>query len=150
MPGLMDKNEFVIFAGEDVARFVYEDAQRRATPGNRPGTLESESLVRIQRERAQLGFLGARLHATIHGWSVRYDSGLQDFGILHRATGYEAAIAWGQDWVMRDPSRRYFYASVSEVERGKKWIGTSIECRWWTDEEGDPCNDCLRCKRGGG
>jgi hypothetical protein len=96
-------------------------AEREALPRARCGNFESEALCRLQEAQARRGILGAELVETIYGWSVRYDSGLQNFGILAgprsgRLDGsLEAAEKFARQWVAEDASRRY----VTVTERSE-------------------------------
>jgi hypothetical protein len=73
---------------------------------------DSEALCRLQRAQAARGILGAQIVASNYGFSVRYDSGLQDWGLLRRSRdcadrSREAAVAFCEAWVAHDPERRY-------------------------------------------
>jgi len=71
----------------------------------------SDDLAVLQRDQSSRGIKGVEIVASIHGSSVRYDSGLQNFGLLatSRELGgtLEAAEQFARDWVAKDPSRRY-------------------------------------------
>ena len=74
---------------------------------------ESEALCRIQREHSARGIIGAEVVCSNYGHSVRYDSGLQNFGLLASSKHgqldgtLDAADAWVKQWVAQDPTRRY-------------------------------------------
>lgn len=73
---------------------------------------DSEALCKLQQNQAGRGILGAQIVLSNYGYSVRYDSGLQGWGILRPARGQadasrEAAIAFCQAWVAQDPGGRY-------------------------------------------
>lgn len=89
-------------------------AARDAIPeGRYPGTRDSEALCALQRKEAGRGILGAVIESSLYGYSVRYDSGLQNFGLLASSKSreldgsLEAAQAWCRSWVAEDPSKRY-------------------------------------------
>lgn len=92
-------------------------AERRAyvdASGVPFGHGRSEVLCHIQRQQAGRGLTGVHVVKSMYGYSVRYDSGLQDFALLRSARGssdpsLEAAEAFCREWVARDPARRYAY-----------------------------------------
>lgn len=99
----------IIVAGQELIDRL--DAEKAARVAQSACGFDSEQLCAIQREQAARGVLGVELVKAIHGWGARYDSGLQNFGLLR--TSYdlggslEAAEAYARDWVSADPSRRY-------------------------------------------
>jgi hypothetical protein len=76
----------------------------------------SEALVVVQREQAARGIVGVELVKSNYGWSVRYDSGLQDFGIVASAQrgqvdgSWDSAVRFALDWVAQDPAKRYAWS----------------------------------------
>ena len=82
-----------------------------------------DSLTALQESQSQRGYLPVRLYESIHGWYVRYASGLQGFNILLNSRGLsrEKAIAWGKAWVEEDPKNRHFYALKADLEKPDKW-----------------------------
>lgn len=74
---------------------------------------EREALCGLQREQSARGILGCEVIQSSYGCSVRYDSGLQDFGLLagSRSGLLDGSLAdaerWATEWVNRDPQRRY-------------------------------------------
>lgn len=85
------------------------------------GRYDSEDLCRLQEARSRLGIVGAKLIASNHGWYLRYDSGLQDFGIIacgrhgHLDGTYAHAAHYAKNWVAADPARRYAWVSESDL-----------------------------------
>ena len=92
----------------------------------------SYNLAEVATRYAQLGaseaelrgltsIVGVELVDSNYGWSVRYNSGLQNFGIVAGCRNgqldgtREAAEAFARDWVARDPARRYAQAPEIEV-----------------------------------
>jgi hypothetical protein len=96
-------------AGQAVRDEIAAHRAAMARPSRyRPGTLDSESLCAHQREMANRGYRGAEIVQTIRGWSLRYDSGLQDWGLIERGlTSWGEAVAAAQRWQSQDPDRRY-------------------------------------------
>jgi hypothetical protein len=76
----------------------------------------SEQLCELQRKQAARGILGVEIVESNYGFSVRYDSGLQNWGLLASSKSrqldgsFEAACKWAIDWVAQDPDRRYAWA----------------------------------------
>lgn len=74
---------------------------------------KSEQLCMLQRDQAARGVLGAEVVDSNYGCSVRYDSGLQNFGLLasSRSKQLDGTLAdaerFARDWVAQDPTRRY-------------------------------------------
>lgn len=96
-------------AGQDVLDAIAAHKAATVLPSTRrPGCFDSETLCAHQRRMAGLGYLGAEIVATIHGYSLRYDSGLQEWGLIVRglATHQDAVVA-AMQWQARDPDHRY-------------------------------------------
>ena len=101
----------IVVGQELYAKLQAEKAERVAKAGE---FYSSEPLCEWQREVSRRGILGAHIVQSMYGFSVRYDSGLQNFGILHASRGAadpsrEAAIDFAKAWVAQDPSRRYVW-----------------------------------------
>jgi len=73
-----------------------------------------EPLTDIQEDQHERGRRSAELLHGVHGWYVRYASGLDDFGVLARE-GVEldgsllSAVFWGVSWTKQDPVNREFF-----------------------------------------
>jgi hypothetical protein len=73
----------------------------------------AEDLCRVQEEIARRGIVGAQLVQSIYGWGVRYDSGLQNWGLIASSRAkqvdgtLEDAERFALAWVAEDPARRY-------------------------------------------
>jgi hypothetical protein len=96
-------------AGQDVLDVIAQHKAATVLPSKRrPGCLDSETLCAHQRRMAGLGFIGAEIVPTIRGYSLRYDSGLQDWGLIVRGLAtYEDAVVAAMQWQAKDPSHRY-------------------------------------------
>lgn len=96
-------------------------SKERRVSKNAAGYFNSEQLCKLQIEQDCRGIIGANLIKTIYGWSVRYDSGLQNFGVLASARckeidgSLEAAISWARNWVAQDPHLRYAWMRKGEL-----------------------------------
>jgi hypothetical protein len=81
-------------------------------PG-RESCFQSEPLCHLQVKQHQAGFIGVELVESIHGWSVRYDTGLRGFGLIASSRYGEvdgtlaAAERFAAGWVAQDPDHRY-------------------------------------------
>jgi hypothetical protein len=84
-------------AGQDVLDAIAAHKAATVLPSTRrPGCYDSETLCAHQRRMAGLGY------------SLRYDSGLQEWGLIVRglATHQDAVVA-AMQWQARDPDHRY-------------------------------------------
>jgi len=108
----MIKQEWmVIVAGEPLVDALSAETVSRC---QRTGAgFASTDLCALQREQARRGIVGVEIVESLYGHSVRYDSGLQDFGLLASARTkqvngtLEAAEEFCRQWVAKDPARRY-------------------------------------------
>ena len=107
-----------ILVGQDV-----RDAQlarKHAALGVRD-TYPSEPLCAWQIAESRRGIIEAELVESFRGWTVRYASGLQNFGLIAGVRrgdldgSYEAALAFATAWQAADPERRF--VSISILER---------------------------------
>jgi hypothetical protein len=111
----MDPKHFIIIAGRDVIDQLDAEKDERVGRG--------EDLPAVQVAQARRGYLGAQLVRSMYGWSVRYDSGLQNWDLLASTRqgtldgSLKAAVEWAEDWAAQDPEHRYAWASRREVER---------------------------------
>lgn len=112
----------VFIAGESV--FNAAQAEREAVMAKCEvpfGHGRSEVLCRVQSQQAARGLTGAHIVRSMYGFSVRYDSGLQNFALLRAARGSSdpslaAAIRFCADWVAQSPQHRYAYYNEEEAE----------------------------------
>lgn len=107
-----------IIAGAELAASL--DAEREAIVAKTAGGFNSEQLCELQRKRAGRGIIEVEIVKSIYGFSVRYASGLHNFGILRSARGAadaspEAAIQFCKDWVAADPTRRFATTFEREI-----------------------------------
>lgn len=118
----MTKFEIRLVAGAVLYEKLREE-KRNTIPQNAAGYFESESLCRLQVQRANRGILGATLVLSMYGWSVRYDSGLQNFGLIASCRcgmldgSLQMAEEFCRKWVAADPERRYAYGSNLDMAR---------------------------------
>lgn len=109
-----------IVAGQELHAALV--AEREALIPKVGNLYSSEPLCALQRAQAGRGILGAELVESLYGWTVRYDSGLQNWGLLARTRRrggeldgtLEAAAAWATAWVAQDPARRYAWRHVKD------------------------------------
>lgn len=105
----MNSTQFHVVAGLELVDAM--EAEKKARVPQTGRGYESEALCRLQGEHSRRGILGVEIVCSIHGHSIRYDSGIQGFGLLasSRELGgtLEAAEAWAKRWVSQDPARRY-------------------------------------------
>lgn len=104
-----------IIAGHDVVEQMRANRTKARRSPHMPDCFDSESLCEMQRLEARQGILGAVIESTFYGYSVRYDSGLQDFGLLAGSRSgmldgtYQDAVRWARAWQASDPTRRYVW-----------------------------------------
>lgn len=104
-----------IVAGDELLTAM--EAEQRAIVPETGSGFKSEALCALQRKQAARGILGAEIVDTFYGFSVRYDSGLQNWGLLASCNArqldgsFEAAAEWAKAWVAQDPDRRYAWSS---------------------------------------
>ncbi len=100
-----------IVAGEKLVDEL--TAARKAQVARTAAGYNSEDLCKLQVAEAGRGILGAEIVKSLYGCSVRYDSGLQNWGIIAGCRNgsldgsYEAAVEYAKKWVAQDPTRRY-------------------------------------------
>lgn len=101
----------IIVAGSELIDALTAEQVARVPYGC--GGFKSEELCILQREQSARGIIGAEVVNSNYGCSVRYDSGLQNFGLLasSRAKQVDGTLAdaerWASEWVSKDPKRRY-------------------------------------------
>ena len=99
--------------------------EQRAKVERTGAGFNSEQLCTLQRDQAARGILGAEIVQSNYGFSVRYDSGLQNFGLLASSRARELdgtledAERWAKRWVEADPQRRYAWRRKTEQERAQ-------------------------------
>lgn len=110
---MLDPAHFDIIAGEWVVKAMNKEIEMRV-PMTGSGR-HSDSLVKVQQDFSQRGYLGVEIVCSLYGHSVRADSGLQGFALLAGKRlgnvdgSYESAEAWAKAWAAQDPSRRYVW-----------------------------------------
>lgn len=109
-----------IVAGEETYNLL-QTLKQNAIP-KIDGLYNSEQLCKFQEKIARHGFIGAQIVKSIYGYSVRYDSGLQNWGIIAAAKhgqldgSFEDAAKYAEYWVSLDPTRRYAWVMESETQ----------------------------------
>jgi hypothetical protein len=81
--------------------------------------VQDSAICACQQYQAARGYLGAEMVESIYGWTLRYASGLQNFGIIAtfpvRSCGsweqsYKKCEAFAKDWAAADAAHRYVIA----------------------------------------
>lgn len=105
---------FRIVAGKELYDSI--QASKEAQVPKRNGYYESEALCQFQRNLSRRGILEIEIVKSNYGYSVRYASGLQNWGLVRKAQELggtlEAAEEFCREWVAQSPSNRY--ASIQE------------------------------------
>lgn len=108
---MIKQSWMTIVAGEALVDTMTAETKARCAWTGRG--YASESLCALQRERSGRGILGVEIVRSNYGHTVRYDSGLQGWGILAGCRSgqldgtLEDAERYAREWVARDPARRY-------------------------------------------
>jgi hypothetical protein len=114
---MIKQDWMVIVAGYELVDAM--EAEQKAKVPWGCGGFKSEELCAFQREQSARGINGVEIVKSIYGHSVRYDSGLQNFGLLARSQELggtlEAAERFACNWVAQDPSRRYAWRRRERV-----------------------------------
>lgn len=113
---MVKQNWMTIIAGEALVDSL-EAEQKARVHQAASGHYNSEELCKLQGEQDRRGIIGINLVESIYGWTVRYDSGLQNFAILagkrqgNLDGSLEAATQFARNWVASDPTKRYAWMS---------------------------------------
>lgn len=96
-----------IIAGEELVNAM--EAEQKAKVEFTGFGYDSEQLCVLQGEQSRRGIIGVEIVCSMYGHSVRYDSGLANFGLVRSGKGVslENAEQWCRDWVAQDPTKRY-------------------------------------------
>lgn len=120
---MIKQDWMVIVAGEALIDAM--EAEQKAKVEHTGFGYNSEQLCTLQREQSGRGILGVEvIYFPGSGCSVRYDSGLQNFGLLAGSrSGYldgslESGEQWARAWVAQDPARRYAWRRKTKEETG--------------------------------
>jgi len=79
---------------------------------NAAGYFCSRELIQLQSDWSYRGIVGAELIESMHGWTVRYDSGIQNWSLIAADMTKGEVIEYAMSWVAMDPTRRYSYVRV--------------------------------------
>lgn len=108
---MIKQDWMVIIAGNDLVEAMSAETKARCTDTG--AGYASDQLCVLQREQAGRGIIGVEVVCSNYGHSVRYDSGLQNFGLLAGSRSgmldgtLEDAVRFAIAWVAEDPTRRY-------------------------------------------
>lgn len=83
---------------------------------------ESEQLCRVQRDQSAAGRREAHLCRSIYGWTLRYASGLQEWGIIYSSKNHnpQNCLTEALNWVATSPELRSVCVEPSEIDRCEK------------------------------
>lgn len=98
-------------AGQEVWDAMTAEKDQKVSKTDRG--YNSRELIALQGEWANRGILGATIMETFHkGWSLRFDSGIQNFGIIDICPTREAIEYRAKAWVAVNPANRYVFEKV--------------------------------------
>lgn len=113
-----------IVAGQEVHAALQAEKGATVPHSKKPGLehcFQSEPLCRWQSECYFRGVRGVEIVKSIYGYSVRYDSGLANFGLLASARQgeldgtFEDAVRYAAEWCSYDPEHRYAWTREEPV-----------------------------------
>lgn len=116
------RDNWCVLVGAEVEAALYADKVARvARSAFYADFFESESLCTWQSEMHARGYCAVVLTKSVLGWSVRYRSGLDGFGVLAGVrdgtlTGtFLDALAYARQWQNALSSKRFVVAHASEI-----------------------------------
>lgn len=119
---MLDPRHFEIVAGQTVVDGLRQARQQTVRPSSdRLGCFDSADLITQQCREAAAGIVGVEICVFSSGCSVRYDSGLQGFGLLASAKRgnidgtYEDAARWASAWQAQEPTKRYVWVRKADI-----------------------------------
>jgi hypothetical protein len=99
-------------AGEDLWNDLQVEKIQKVSR-NAAGYFNSRELIPLQSEWSRRGILGSELvESGTRGWTLRYDSGIQNWGLIGLDMTKTEVIEFAIKWVSADPTRRYSYVRV--------------------------------------
>lgn len=111
---MIKQDWMIIVAGHELVDAM--EAEQKAKCRWGCGGYNSDDICAMQRDQSRRGITGIEIVKAIKGYSVRYDSGLQNFGLLATSSdlggSLEAAEQFAHKWVSQDASRRYAWRRV--------------------------------------
>lgn len=114
---MIKQDWMIIVAGHELVDAM--ETEQKATCRFTGFGYNSDDLSVLHREQSGRGIKGAEIVGCIGGYSVRYDSGMQNFGLLAKSQELggtlEAAERFVNKWVSEDASRRYAWRRRDRV-----------------------------------
>lgn len=110
----------IIIAGQDVADKITILRSQVLPSKTRPGCFDSEALSKFQQNLSQFGYIEAEIVDSMYGFSVRYASGLQNFGPIYSSRAkqvdgtLECAIEAAKKWQEAYPTHRWVTRIIGE------------------------------------
>lgn len=107
----------IFIAGQELYEAMQAERAKAIEASGVPyGHGRSEVLCRVQERQAGRGLTGIHIVRSMYGYSVRYDSGLQNFALLRPARSssdpsFAAALDFCRRWVAEAPAHRYAWHS---------------------------------------
>lgn len=109
-----------IIAGKAV--YEAQKSRKLAALGEKPAYgFPSEDLCAWQIAESRRGIIEAEIVESLYGYSVRYASGIYNFGLIASSRArevdgsIESAIAYAKRWQSADPERRFVTARLEKV-----------------------------------
>jgi len=121
---MIKQSWMVIVAGHELVDAM--EAEQKAKCKWTGFGYDSEQLCALQREHSSRGIIGCEIACSNYGHSVRYDSGLYDFGLLASSRSkqldgtLEDAERWAKEWCSAAPSKRYAWRRIPREDRADR------------------------------
>jgi hypothetical protein len=116
---MIKQDWMIIVAGHDLVDAM--ETEQKATCRFTGFGYNSDDLSVLQGEQSRRGIRGVEIVGCIGGYSVRYDSSLQNFGLLATSRDLggtlESAEQFARNWVGQDTARRYAWRRKDRAER---------------------------------
>ena len=121
-----------VVVGQQVHEALQAEKERVVPHSTYPGRehcFKSEPLCAWQSECYRRGVRGVELVKSIYGFSVRYDSGLDNFGLLAGSRdgqldgSFEDAVRFATEWVNDDPAHRYAWTRADDARALLRELG---------------------------
>lgn len=114
---MIKQDWMIIVAGHELVDVM--EAEQKATCRLGCGGYNSNDLSVLHGKQSQRGIRGVEIVGCVGGYSVRSDSGMQNFCLLATSRDLggtlEAAEQFARNWVAQDASRRYAWRRVERA-----------------------------------
>ena len=104
--------ELKFIAGEEVWNQMQAEKKEKVQQ-NAEGYFNSRQLIILQGECSRRCIAGAQIvESSLRGWTLRYDSGIQNWAIIAADMTREQVEERAKAWVDADPTCRYAFEKI--------------------------------------